>query len=90
MERLRPQAADIATTPLCYTEERFGSVPRWYIECLRDNAITLSMQRWMIQQTPCKVLTLDSGHSPFFSMPETLVERLETVAKESVARETIA
>ncbi|HJQ55719.1 MAG TPA: alpha/beta fold hydrolase [Vineibacter sp.] len=90
MARLRPQAAAIATTPLSYTEERFGSVPRWYIECLRDSAITLSMQRWMIQQTPCKVLTLDSGHSPFLSMPDILVERLETVAKESVARETIA
>ncbi|MCW5746280.1 MAG: alpha/beta fold hydrolase [Alphaproteobacteria bacterium] len=90
MARLRPQAAAIATTPMVYTEERFGSVPRWYIECLRDNALTLSLQRWMLQQTPCKVLTLDSGHSPFLSMPETLVERLETVAKESVERETIA
>ena len=90
MARLRPQAAGIATTPMVYTEERFGSVPRWYIECLRDNAITLSMQRWMLQQTPCKVLTLDAGHSPFLSMPDTLVERLETVARESVERETIA
>jgi pimeloyl-ACP methyl ester carboxylesterase len=90
MARLRPQAAGIATTPMVYTEERFGSVPRWYIECLRDNALTLSMQRWMLQQTPCKVLTLDAGHSPFLSMPETLVERLETVARESVERETIA
>jgi pimeloyl-ACP methyl ester carboxylesterase len=90
MARLRPQVASIATTPMVYTEERFGSVPRWYIECLRDNAITLNMQRWMLQQTPCKVLTLDSGHSPFLSMPETLVERLETVVQGSVERETIA
>jgi hypothetical protein len=36
------------------------------------------------------VLTLDSGHSPFLSMPETLVERLETVVQGSVERETIA
>jgi pimeloyl-ACP methyl ester carboxylesterase len=90
MARLRPQASSIANTPMVYTEERFGSVPRWYIECLRDNAITLSTQRWILQQTPCKVLTIDTGHSPFLSMPDVLLERLETVARESVDRETIA
>jgi pimeloyl-ACP methyl ester carboxylesterase len=32
MERLRPQPISISTTPLTLTEERYGSVPRWYIE----------------------------------------------------------
>ena len=34
----------------------------------------------MVKATPCKVLRLESGHSPFFSNPEELVEHLETIA----------
>ena len=80
MERLRPQPIAISTTPLTLTEERFGSVPRWYIECLHDNAIRIALQRTMVKATPCKVLRLESGHSPFFSNPEELVEHLEAIA----------
>jgi hypothetical protein len=37
------------------TEDRFGSVPRWYIECTHDNAIRINLQRLMVKMTPCKV-----------------------------------
>lgn len=83
LERLRPQATVIVTTPASYTQERWGGVPRWYVVCLRNNAVTLSMQRGMLAATPCATLTLDTGHSPFFSDPEALVEHLETVARET-------
>ena len=81
MQRLRPQPLAISTTPVTLTEERFGSVPRWYIECIHDNAIRIALQRTMAKETPCKVLRLESGHSPFFSNPEQLVEHLETIAQ---------
>ena len=45
MERLRPQPISISTTPVTLTEERFGSVPRWYIECTHDNAVRIELQR---------------------------------------------
>ena len=80
MQRLRPQPLAISTTPLTLTEERFGSVPRWYIECIHDNAIRIALQRTMAKETPCKVLRLECGHSPFFSNPEELVEYLEMIA----------
>ncbi|TAJ89144.1 MAG: alpha/beta fold hydrolase [Reyranella sp.] len=80
MERLRPQPLAISTTPVTLTEERFGSVPRWYIECTLDHAIRINLQRTMVKSTPCKVLRLECGHSPFFSNPEELVEHLETIA----------
>ena len=80
MQRLRPQPLAISTTPLTLTEERFGSVPRWYIECIHDNAIRIALQRTMAKKTPCKVLRLECGHSPFFSNPEELVEYLEMIA----------
>jgi len=56
-------------------------VPRWYIECTHDNAIRINLQRQMVKLTPCKVLTMECGHSPFFSNPEELVEHLEAIAR---------
>ncbi len=81
MERLRPHPLAVSTTPVTLTQERFGSVPRWYIECTHDNAIRINLQRRMVKMTPCKVLTMEFGHSPFFSNPEELVEHLEAIAQ---------
>ena len=80
MERLRPQPLSISTVPVTLTEDRFGSVPRWYIECTLDNAVRLKLQRQMVKMTPCKVLTMECGHSPFFSNAEELAEHLEAIA----------
>lgn len=44
---LNPQALNVLSTKLSLTEERFGSVPKYYIECLRDKAITIQCQ-WVM------------------------------------------
>jgi pimeloyl-ACP methyl ester carboxylesterase len=55
------------------TEQKFGSVPRVYIECLRDRAIPIALQRRMQANWPCqRVLALDTDHSPFLSRPDDL------------------
>jgi pimeloyl-ACP methyl ester carboxylesterase len=81
MERLRPQPISISTTPVTLTEERYGSVPRWYIECTHDNAIRIPRQRAMVKTLACKVITMECGHSPFYSNPEELADHLETIAR---------
>jgi hypothetical protein len=81
MERLRPQPVSTSRTPVTLTEERFGSVARWYIECTYDNAILIRVQRRMVAATPCKVITMECGHSPFYSNPEELAEHLDTIAR---------
>ncbi len=64
-------------TPLKVTGERFGRVPRAYIECARDRTIGLAAQRRMQTAWACDVvLTLDSAHSPFLSRPAELAELL--------------
>ena len=64
-------------TPLRLTAERYGRVPKVYIECLLDRAVTLPLQRRMQADTRCDhVYALDAGHSPFFSQPEALVRVL--------------
>jgi pimeloyl-ACP methyl ester carboxylesterase len=81
MERLRPQPIAISTTPVTLTEDRYGSVPRWYIQCTHDNAIRIARQRAMVKALPCKVITMECGHTPFYSAPEELAEHLETIAR---------
>ena len=81
MERLRPQPVAISRTPVTLTEERFGSVARWYIECTYDNAILIRVQRRMLAITPCKVITMECGHTPFYSKPEELAEHLDKIAR---------
>lgn len=60
------------------TPARFGRVPRYYIECLEDRALPPARQRMMQAAQPCRATrSLACGHSPFFSMPEVLVECLD-------------
>ncbi len=74
---LKPEPRGPAGTPMQITDANFGSVPRFYIECLRDRAIPLQLQRRMVASLPCKsVLTIDTDHSPFFSTPERLADLL--------------
>jgi pimeloyl-ACP methyl ester carboxylesterase len=67
-------------TPLELTEENYGRIPRIYIECTEDRAVTPFIQRMMYSETPCeKVYSLPTSHSPFFSKPKELVEILLSV-----------
>jgi pimeloyl-ACP methyl ester carboxylesterase len=79
--RLRPQPLESYAHVASISAERAGTVPRIFIECLRDHAITPGFQRKMYLQNPCKsVLTLDTGHSPFFSAPLELASHLLSLA----------
>lgn len=76
-ERLRPEAVAGLRTPMQTTASAFGSLPRTYIECLHDNAISIAMQRRLQAALPCqRVFRLDTDHSPFFSAPDALAEAL--------------
>ena len=77
-----PQPVAPSSEPLSLTHDHFGSVPKVYVECLRDKAITPRVQQKMYTATPCKtVLTMDSSHSPFFSKPDELADKLLDLAK---------
>ncbi len=64
-------------TPTSTTIENFGRIPRIYIECLLDKAITPFLQKEMYTALPCrKVISMNTSHSPFDSAPDELVEHL--------------
>jgi pimeloyl-ACP methyl ester carboxylesterase len=79
--RLVPEPLAALTTPLRVTAERFGRVPRAYIEASDDQAISLAMQREMQAALPCDpVITLDTDHSPFVSATRDVADALLRLA----------
>jgi pimeloyl-ACP methyl ester carboxylesterase len=84
--RLVPQSAGPSGTTLETTPERWGRIPRYYIECLRDRAITLKLQREMQKHGACRqIFSMDTDHSPFFSAPEQLAGILSQIGSPSRA-----
>lgn len=74
---LSHEPVESGIAPLQLSEERFGSVPRYYIECTEDRAVTPFIQRKMYTELPCKkVYQMATSHSPFFSRPKELCDIL--------------
>lgn len=70
-----------ATVPVAITDDKYGTVPRYYIECTEDRAITPWLQQMMYRQISCKkVFRMATSHSPFFSKPQELVEILLAIS----------
>jgi pimeloyl-ACP methyl ester carboxylesterase len=81
VDRLVAQPVAAFTKPVTLTAERFGRVPRVYVEATDDRAISLEMQREMQAALPCDtVITLKCDHSPFYSAVPELAEALLTLA----------
>jgi pimeloyl-ACP methyl ester carboxylesterase len=80
--RLVAQPPAPVRTPVATTQERWGRIPRYYIECARDRAITLKLQRAMQEQSPCRqTFSIDTDHSPFFSSPGELADIFDQIAR---------
>ena len=80
--RLVAQSRAPLGTPVETTPERCGKIPRYYIECARDRAITLKLQRAMQQASPCRhTYSIDTDHSPFFSAPQQLADIFDQIGR---------
>jgi pimeloyl-ACP methyl ester carboxylesterase len=74
---LAPEAIAPLTTPIRTSAANYGRVPRVYIECRRDRAVSLSEQRRMASAQPCQqIISMDTDHSPFLSAPDELTAHL--------------
>ena len=75
--RLRTEPFAAFMTPMRITPERFGGIPRAYVETSRDLIIPPDFQRSMQAALACDpVVTLDADHSPFLAIPDRLAEVL--------------
>lgn len=80
---LSAEPIESAVTPLVLTGKNYGSIPRYYIECTEDRAVTPFMQKKMYTEMPCKkVYQLATGHSPFFSLPGRLCDIFIQIASD--------
>ncbi|KAG7627071.1 Alpha/beta hydrolase fold-1 [Arabidopsis thaliana x Arabidopsis arenosa] len=72
---------------LSLSDANYGSVRRYYIETLEDNAIPVTLQENMINSSPPeKVYRLKGAdHAPFFSKPQALHKLLLEIARISPA-----
>jgi pimeloyl-ACP methyl ester carboxylesterase len=79
--RLVPEPIVPSSTPVQVTPERWGSVPRSYIICEQDLAISPAAQRAMIADVGVdRTEEMVSSHSPFFSHPAQLTDILLSLA----------
>lgn len=75
--KLKPEPTAPLGTPVAVTEERWGKVPRVYIETLQDRTVGPGLQKRMYTASPVeRVLSLDSGHAPFLTRPDELASHL--------------
>ncbi|WP_284124291.1 alpha/beta fold hydrolase [Parerythrobacter aestuarii] len=81
MKRLVAEPHGPRSEKLRLSPERFGSLPRHYVQCTEDQTIPLSSQQTMQELVPgAEISVLDADHSPFLSRPDELVAILEGVA----------
>ena len=84
ISQLVPESGRIGTAvPLARTPERWGAVPKYYIETVHDLTIPIDVQRKMRGSDPFRaVFTLESGHSPFLNQPFRLAIMLDRISQQ--------
>ncbi|WP_130804621.1 alpha/beta fold hydrolase [Acinetobacter ihumii] len=87
IEKLRAQPETGRDLKPVLTPERFGRVPRIYVEALYDQSLSINMQRLMQQLQPdhLQVMTMQTGHVPQAVEPELLIEKLSQLLVEKVS-----
>jgi hypothetical protein len=70
-------------TPVSVSTERFGRVPRVYIQTLQDRVVSPTAQKQMYTASPCQqVFSLETGHLPFFAAPDKLAAHLLSLSSK--------
>jgi pimeloyl-ACP methyl ester carboxylesterase len=86
ISRVPPLPEKTLEAPLRLSESAYGRLPRFYVRCLQDRAISPEFQRWMMESSPVrKAWDLDSGHMPSLTHPRQLAELILEVAREAAA-----
>ena len=85
-DQAKPSIVPEPTAPLMYTleitDDNFGSIPKYYIECTLDRAIPIEVQRAMYKDKVKKVYSIESSHTPNFSKPIELANILLEIGED--------
>lgn len=84
----KPYIVQEPMAPLMYeleiTEQNFGKLPKFYIECTQDRAIPISVQRAMYTGKVNKSYSIASSHTPNFSQPKKLASILLSISEDLI------
>ncbi|MDJ0112679.1 alpha/beta hydrolase, partial [Rhodococcus erythropolis] len=84
---LVPQLESARLMAPVWTEERFGTVPRLYVECTLDRTVPIEAQRAMQKLVPgAQVVSLDTDHAPQLSRLPELIEAIADFAQNAFSR----
>ena len=79
---ISPQPLVPLGMPVEVTEGNFGRVRRTYVRTTQDRAVSPPAQEKMYTDLPCeKVVSMATGHLPFFAAPGELAGHLDSLAK---------
>ena len=83
---LRPQLAKAQLTPI--SNAAYQHYPVTYLFCENDQALPVEVQRMMVESNGphFDTETCTSGHSPFLSMPERVLEVVQKVVQKVVGQ----
>jgi len=84
VEKLRPEPVAAAGTPLNYNIDVYGTIAnKYYIYTTEDKAISYPFQQQMVNEAHItKTYKIESGHSPFLSKPNELVQLLNQITQQ--------
>lgn len=79
--RFGPQAEGSRALVPYWKPERFGQIPRLYLEARKDRSVVLPVQRRMQQLVPgAQIVSLNTGHVPQVAAPGAVANALTTFA----------
>ncbi|NHN83404.1 alpha/beta fold hydrolase [Acetobacter musti] len=75
--RFTPQGEQGRALTARLTPERFGRIPRLYVQATQDRSVTLPLQKLMCELLPGAVIrSVDTGHAPHIVAPEVLLDAI--------------
>ena len=82
VSKFRVEPAIPFTNKAVLTDANFGKVDKYYISTLQDHAIGINLQNQMITSAHIsKVYSINTGHYPFLSKPDDLVNIFTDIIK---------
>ena len=85
-DRIAPEPTPPMPAPLRLSAERYGRVPRFYIETVQDKIMPVATQRALAAiAAPVETLTLDTGHMPIVTHTAELAGMLDAIARRVAA-----
>lgn len=80
---LIPEAARPQGMPVTLTEERFGRVPKHYIETTLDRCVSPYLQETMISHTAVAGVTkIEAGHASYITQPEAVAAAILAAGRQ--------